>query len=70
MREAFGDGQGSIGSVWNKGDFSVLDTLISYAADDKVGHRRHLIDTDGRTDRPSTGKQLTFSGSSVVRMKD
>ena len=102
-------------SVWNKGDFSVLDTLIDPEADDhstvggkpktekgsasfraivsmfrsampdihltiddeiytgdKVVHRWHLVGTDkgGVMGMPPSGKQLTFSGTTVVRMKE
>ncbi len=102
-------------SVWNKGDFGVLDTLISPDADDhstvggqpktekgsasfraivsmfragmpdirltiddevyagdKVVHRWHLVGTDtgGLMGMPPSGKQLTFSGTTVVRMAD
>ena len=102
-------------SVWNKGDFSVLDTLISpdavdhstvggkpkmekgsasfraivsmfrsampdiqltiddeVYAGDKVVHRWHLVGTDtgGVMGMPPSGKQLTFSGTTIVRMAD
>ncbi len=102
-------------SVWNKGDFSVLDTLIAPDADDhstvggkpktekgsasfraivgmfraampdiqltiddevyagdKVVHRWHLVGTDtgGVMGMPPSGKQLTFSGTTIVRMRD
>jgi steroid delta-isomerase-like uncharacterized protein len=102
-------------SVWNKGDFSVLDTLISPDADDhstvgglpktekgsasfrgivsmfrsampdiqltiddevyagdKVVHRWHLVGTDtgGVMGMPPSGKQLRFSGTTIVRMQD
>ncbi len=102
-------------SVWNKGDFGVLDTLIAPDADDhsmvggqpktekgsasfrgivsmfraampdihltiddeiyagdKVVHRWHLVGTDtgGVMGMPPSGKRLTFSGTTIVRMRD
>jgi steroid delta-isomerase-like uncharacterized protein len=102
-------------SVWNKGDFSVLDTLISPDANDhstvggkpkmekgsasfraivsmfrngmpdikltiddevyagdRVVHRWTLIGTDtgGMMGMPPSGKQLTFTGITTVRMAD
>ena len=102
-------------SVWNKGDFSVLDTLISPDADDhstvgghpktekgsasfraivsmfrgampdikltiddevyvgdKVVHRWTLngTDTGGVMGMPPSGKKLTFTGITTVRMAD
>jgi steroid delta-isomerase-like uncharacterized protein len=102
-------------AVWNKGDFSVLDTLIAPDADDhstvggkpktekgsasfrnivtmfrnampdirltiddevyggdKVVHRWHLVGTDtgGVMGMPASGKELTFSGTTIVRMDD
>jgi len=102
-------------SVWNKGDFSVLDTLIApdaddhstvggkpktekgsasfraivsmfrhampdikltiddeVYADDKVVHRWTLTGTDtgGVMGMPPSGKSLTFSGTTTVRMRD
>ena len=102
-------------SVWNKGDFSVLDTLIApdavdhstvggkvksekgsasfraivsmfrhsmqdirltieqeVYADDKVVHRWSLkgTDTGGLMGMPPSGKVLTFTGTTIVRMRD
>jgi steroid delta-isomerase-like uncharacterized protein len=102
-------------SVWNKGDFSVLDTLIAsdaldhstvgglpktergsasfrqivsmfraampdirlditdeIYADNKVVHRWTLTGTDtgGVMGMPPSGKQLTFSGTTIVRMEE
>ncbi len=102
-------------SVWNKGDFSVLDSLISPDAidhstvggkpktekgsasfraivsmfrsampdikltiedevftDDRVVHRWILTGTDtgGVMGMPPSGKELTFSGTTIVRMAD
>ena len=103
-------------SVWNKGDFSVLDTLISpdaidhstvggvdkkekgsasfraivgmfraampddihltiddeIYAGDKVVHRWHITGTDtgGVMGMPPSGKELTFTGTTIVRMED
>ncbi|MFN2203211.1 MAG: ester cyclase [Caldilineaceae bacterium] len=102
-------------SVWNKGDFSVLDSLIAPDADDhstvggipktekgsasfraivsmfraampdihltiddevyagdKVVHRWTLkgTDTGGVMGAPATGKELTFTGTTIVRMED
>jgi steroid delta-isomerase-like uncharacterized protein len=102
-------------SVWNKGDFGVLDTLIAPDADDhstvggqpktekgsasfrgivsmfraampdirltiddevyagdKVVHRWRLVGTDtgGVMGMPPSGKRLTFSGITTVRMHD
>ena len=102
-------------SVWNKGDFSVLDTLIApdavdhstvggkvktgkgsasfraivsmfrrampdirltieqeVYAGDKVVHRWTLVGTDtgGLLGLPPSGKQLTFTGTTVVRMRE
>ena len=102
-------------AVWNKGDFSVLDTLVSPDAvdhstvagkpksekgsasfraivsmfraampdirltiedevyvGDKVVHRWRLegTDTGGVMGMPPSGKQLTFSGTTIVRMDD
>ena len=102
-------------SVWNKGDFSVLDTLIAPDADDhstvggkpktekgsasfraivsmfraampdihltiddeiyagdKVVHRWTLTGTDtgGVMGNPPSGKELTFTGITTVRMKN
>ncbi len=102
-------------SVWNKGDFSVLETLIDPQADDhstvggkpkmekgsasfqaivsmfrqampdihltindeiyagdKVVHRWTLVGTDtgGLMGNPPSGKELTFTGITTVRMKN
>ncbi len=102
-------------SVWNKGDFSVLDTLIAPDAEDhstvggkpktekgsasfraivtmfrsampdihlniddevyagdKVVHRWTLngTDTGGVMGMPPSGKKLTFTGTTIVRMRD
>ncbi len=102
-------------SVWNKGDFSVLDTLIAADAvdhstvggkpkmekgsasfraivsmfrsampdiqltiddeiytGDRVVHRWTLngTDTGGVMGMPPSGKKLTFSGTTIVRMAD
>jgi steroid delta-isomerase-like uncharacterized protein len=102
-------------SVWNEGDFSVLDTLISPEADDhstvggkpktekgsasfraivsmfraampdihltiddevyagdRVVHRWTLVGTDtgGVMGNPPSGKELTFTGTTIVRMED
>lgn len=102
-------------AVWNKGDFSVLETLIDQEAydhsmvggklikdkgsasfraivkmlrdampdihlsiddeiyaDDKVVHRWTLVGTDkgGLMGNPPSGKQLTFTGITTVRMKN
>jgi len=102
-------------SVWTKGDFSVLDTLIAPDADDhstvggkaktekgsasfraivsmfrhampdirltieqevyagdKVVHRWSLkgTDTGGVMGMPPSGKVLTFTGTTIVRMRD
>ncbi|MCB0130939.1 MAG: ester cyclase [Caldilineaceae bacterium] len=103
-------------SVWNKGDFSVLDTLISpdaidhstvggvdkkekgsasfraivgmfraampddihlniddeIYAGDRVVHRWTITGTDtgGVMGMPPSGKQLTFTGTTIVRMED
>jgi steroid delta-isomerase-like uncharacterized protein len=102
-------------SVWNKGDFRVLDTLISpdaidhsnvggkpkmekgsasfraivsmfrsampdiqltiddeVYAGDKVVHRWTLTGTDtgGVMGMPPSGKKLTFTGTTIVRMDD
>jgi steroid delta-isomerase-like uncharacterized protein len=103
------------GSVWNKGDFRVLDTLISpdaldhstvggkmtaergsgsfrgivsmfrqampdiqlriddeVYAGDKVVHRWNMTGTDtgGVMGMPPSGKTLTFTGTTIVRMED
>jgi predicted ester cyclase len=41
-------------------------------AGDKVVHRWHLVGTDtgGVMGMPPSGKQLTFSGTTIVRMHD
>ena len=102
-------------AVWNRGDFSVLNTLISpeavdhstvggkpktekgsasfqaivsmfrsgmpdikltiddeIYAGDRVVHRWTLVGTDtgGMMGMPASGKQLTFSGTTIVRMED
>ena len=102
-------------AVWNRGDFSVLDTLISPEAidhstvggkpktekgsasfqaivsmfrsgmpdirltiddeiytGDRVVHRWTLVGTDtgGMMGMPPSGKQLTFTGTTIVRMQD
>jgi steroid delta-isomerase-like uncharacterized protein len=102
-------------SVWNKGDFSVLDTLIApdaldhstvggqpktekgsasfrgivsmfrnampdikltiedeVYAGDRVVHRWTLTGTDtgGVMGMPPSGKELTFSGTTIVRMEE
>ena len=102
-------------AVWNRGDFSVLDTLISPDAidhstvggkpktekgsasfqaivsmfrsgmpdirltiddeiytGDRVVHRWTLVGTDtgGMMGMPPSGKQLTFTGTTIVRMQD
>jgi len=102
-------------SVWNKGDFSVLDTLVTpdavdhstvggksktekgsasfraivsmfrhsmqdihlaieqeVYAGDKVVHRWVLrgTDTGGLMGMPASGKVLTFSGTTIVRMSE